>query len=234
MHDILYIIVLYHQQREQSPAWQSLRALLPKAQMEDVYVHDNTANNEYLAKVYNRALRYAQEKTYRWLVLLDADTAVTAQYIEQASLATRQPQDRVFCPVLEDEAHRQLSPRTVYGIPVAFNSGMVIPLKIFDFIGQFNEEYPLDYLDYWFCYQLHLHHAPLLSLPVTLVHRLSVSDYSSMPQWRYLSLLKAEKQFAKETGHPCRYRLRLFGRWVKWIITGHPYIHETFQALLSR
>ena len=228
MSNILFVIVLYQIKQEQSRAWQSLQASMGNAGA--IYIHDNTKENIFLAKAYNRALTYAHEKGYHWMVLLDADTEVTPSYLEAIKQATQLPEDTVYCPTLENK-HKKLSPRSVYGIPVAFNSGMLIPVKIIDFIGGFNEQYPLDYLDYWFCHQLYLRHIPLALLPTTLSHSLSVMDYSTMPQWRYLSIMEAEKRFAIETGHLCLYRLLLACRLIKWSITGHKYVRETYHAL---
>ena len=46
MNKILYIVVIYDIRREDSPAWQGVHAVLGDA---DLYVHDNTDENVYLA-----------------------------------------------------------------------------------------------------------------------------------------------------------------------------------------
>ena len=228
MNKVLYIVVIYGIRREESLAWQGVHALLGDA---DLYVHDNTNENIYLAKAYNEGLRHAKANGYSWLVLLDADTQVTEQYLKavQETVESHQPES-AYCPVLIGEKGQQLSPKKVYGIPVAFNSGLLLPVAVIDNLGGFNEAYPLDYLDYWLCYQLQQRQIPLRTLPVQLTHTLSLQDYSHMPAWRYASLLEAEKRFAQETGHTRAYRWRLLGRWLKWTITGHPYARETYQT----
>ena len=234
MNKILFVIVIYGISREESPAWRQLQTM-PGAEPEDVYVHDNTSDNRYLAAAYNGAWQYAEQNGYAWMVLLDADTAVTPQYLEAVrEAAGRNEGNRVFCPTLIDGRGRVLSPFRAYGIPTAFNSGLLIPVRLVREIGGFNEAYPLDYLDYWFCRRLHQLHIPLETLPVSLHHSLSVTDYKQVPRWRYLSLLSAEKRFAAETGRQGRYKLLLLCRLIKWTLTGHKYVKETYNALTDR
>ena len=228
MNKILYIVVIYGIRREESPAWTTLHAVLDDA---DLYVHDNTEENVFLAKAYNKGLRYAKEHGYTWIVLLDADTRVTEQYLKTVQeVVESQAPESAYCPVLIGENGRQLSPKKEYGIPVAFNSGLLLPVAVMECVGGFNEDYPLDYLDYWLCYRLQQLHIALHTLPVHLTHTLSLQDYAHMPERRYQSLLEAEKRFAQEAGNTRRYKWHLLGRWLKWAITGHPYARETYQA----
>lgn len=234
MDKILYFIVIYKIKREQSRAWQQLHALLGKDKENCIYVHDNTENNIYLAAAYNKGWQYAKQNGYSWIVLLDADTNVTKQFIDSVQEAVNTSRsETVFCPELIDDKGTLLSPLKSHGIDVAFNSGLVVPIHIIDKLNGYNENYPLDYLDYWFCYQLHQLRIPLEVLAVRLTHSLSVCDYSQVSKERYLSLLAAEKRFAKETGHERLYRIRLFCRLIKWILTGHKYIRETYCALIE-
>ena len=228
MNKVLYIVVIYGIRREESPAWQGVHTMLGDA---DLYVHDNTDENVYLAKAYNEGLRYAKANGYSWLVLLDADTQVTKQYLKAVrETAASQAPKSAYCPVLIGENGQQSSPKKAYGIPVAFNSGLLLPVAVIDSLGGFNEAYPLDYLDYWLCYQLQQRHIALRTLQVQMTHTLSLQSYANMPAWRYASLLEAEKRFAQETGNIRKYKWRLLGRWLKWALTGHRFSRETYRA----
>ena len=234
MNKILFVIVIYKIKREESRAWQQLHALLGEENESSIYVHDNTENNIYLAAAYNKGWQYAKQNGYTWMVLLDADTDVTKQYVDSVlEVVKTSSSQMVYCPVLTDGNGRHLSPLKSQGIDVAFNSGLVIPISIIEKVGGFNENYPLDYLDYWFCNQLHQLHIPLKTLSSQLHHSLSVRDYSQVSQQRYLSLLAAEKRYAKETGREKQYKLRLFCRLIKWTLTGHKYIRETYRAFIE-
>lgn len=232
MSKVLFVIVIYRIKQEESLAWQQLHTLL--GETDDIYVHDNTDDNKYLAAAYNEAWHFAQQHGYTWMSILDADTAVTSEYIAAVQEAAKNNGTAAYCPTLLDERNRIISPLRAYGMKVAFNSGLLIPIELIERIGGFNENYPLDYLDYWFCLQLHRLQIPLITMSVALHHSLSVRDYTTVPQWRYLSLLAAEKRFAKEIGRETQYKMHLFCRLVKWTVSGHKYVRETYNALLAK
>ena len=237
MSNILFVIVLYQKTKEQSLAWLSLQKCLSPEQLQrDVYVHDNTKNNIFLAAAYNIALKRAMNGGYQWLALLDDDTEVNMAYIDQLAQHTQdESSDNVLVPVLQDGNGKTLSPAYHYGVLSAFNSATVIRTSVIESIGGFNEKYPLDYLDYWLFRELHRRHIKVSVLAVSLKHNLSCSDYSTMTQQRYLSILRAENQFAKEGGiaNILCYKLQLCARIVKWTLIGHPYIRETWNALIG-
>ena len=235
-NEILYILVLYGVSKEESRAWQSLKALLSAGELEhNVYIHDNTAHNIYLAAAYNKGLAYAVANKFPYVVLLDDDASLTEQYMNAVKQATASGNQRmVWAPRLTNPRHQTLSPRHRWMMKIAFNSGLLLPVSILQEIGGFNTDYPLDYLDYWLCYQLHQRHIPILTLPATIMHDLSVNDYKRVSRERYQSLLLAEKRFAEETGKRLYYRLLLLGRLIKWSLTGHLYIKETKNALFAK
>ena len=68
-------------------------------------------------------------------------------------------------------------------------------------------------------------------MDVAIPHQLSVEDYHQITPERYDSILRAEKQFAKDTGNSTLYRLQLIARAIKWLLTGHKYVKETLKAL---
>ena len=233
MNTVLFIIVIYRIHREESSAYLKMHALLP-ADTKAIYVHDNTEKNIYLAAAYNQGLAYAVANGFKYIVLLDADASPTEEYLSAVQQAISSGEQHAFwAPNLVSAKGLKLSPSVHWGIPIALNSGLLLPVTLLQEIGGFNTDYPLDYLDCWLCYQLQQRHIPLHTLPVTLLHDLSVTDYSRVPRERYLSLLSGEKRFAKETGHVWRYRFRLIGRLIKWSFTRHPYVQETWKAFVE-
>lgn len=235
-NDILYIVVIYGIAKEDSRAWQALRRCLSDEEMKrDVYVHDNTGHNVYLAQAYNEGVAYAKAHGYLWIALFDADACPTGEYVAMVKqIVAREQADAVWAPTLVDERGKQLSPKRHWGIPVAFNSGLLLPVAVLDKVGGFNSNYPLDYLDYRLCYDLQQQHISLRRLEVTLTHSLSIENYSQVSRERYMSVLEAERRFAKETGNVWRYRCLLMCRIVKWSLTRHKYIRESMHALMKR
>ncbi len=234
MNGILYIVVIYRIREEDSLACRSLRQLLgDELYRQQVYVHDNTEDNIYLAAAYNKGCGYAQQHGCQWMVLLDDDTEITEEYLTELQRITEQDGSFVAVPRLEDSAGRLLSPFRYHGRLTAFNSGVAIPVGLMrDTIGTFSTDFPLDYLDYWFFLQLRRKGIEVRVMQASLRHSLSISDYSQVSAERYQSLLTAEKRFAEEEGgmYPFLYRLRLLGRAVKWTMTGHRYTKETWRA----
>lgn len=235
-NDILYIIVIYGIAKEQSTAWQCLHKLLKQDEFDRcVYVHDNTAHNVYLAEAYNQGMAYAAKQGFEYMVLLDDDAAPTPVYIRaMQQIVESGDHHAVWAPILQNAQGQRLSPRRRWGMEVAFNSGLLLPLHVLQEIGGFDTNYPMDYLDYRTCYLLHQHGVVLHTLPVTLMHDLSVNDYTQVSRGRYLSLLQAERRFAKDSQHLCSYRMFLLARLIKWALTGHPYIKETWNALIQK
>lgn len=233
MGKILYVVVIYGIRIEDCVSYQSLKPCLSEEECEkDIYVHDNTHNNVFLAAAYNEGLKYALVHGYEWMTLLDEDTMITQGYVDSIRQAILQPQVSVLVPRLVDARGKMLSPKKLYGVQTAFNSGLTIRCDVIEKMGGFNIDYPLDYLDHWLCRRLHNMGIPLEVLPVRLQHNLSVVGEHYVDGARYQSILSAERRFANEFGLKRRYKRHLAGRLVKWIITGHPFVKETFEALV--
>ena len=232
MCDVLFILVIYQKTLTDSQAYQSLVDLMDEQTLcECLYVHDKTHNNQYLASAYNQGATIARERGKKWIVYLDDDTCITQEYISHLQHHISENKYQVIAPKLTDKHGKQLSPTSKYGTKVVFNSAMAIRLDTLQQIGGFNTRYPLDYLDYYTCRLLQQQHISITLMDVAIPHQLSVEDYHQITPERYDSILRAEKQFAKDTGNSTLYRLQLVARAVKWLLTGHKYVKETLKAL---
>ncbi len=254
MEDILFCIVIYGTRLEQCNSYRTLRTHLPAALFSEcVYVHDNTEDNIYLAKAYNQALQIAKQRGKSWLLLLDDDTEVTPQYLQTASQFALQSAIPVAVPYLSDHVGQQLSPkwynkysgpfkrlsiskRSDDDVMMAFNSGAMFHIPTFEsLLNNFNEDYPLDYLDFDTFYRLaHQGITPAI-LEATLRHNLSISDSRNyVSVHRYRCLMDAELRYTKQLGtiqSIMWYKLRLVARILKWIVTMHPFVKETAKHL---
>lgn len=233
MGKVLYVVVIYGVSIEDCISYQSLKQCLSEEECKkDVYVHDNTYNNVFLAAAYNEGLKYAIAHGYEWMTLLDEDTTVTQEYVNGVKNVITQKAVRVVVPRLVNARGKMLSPKKLYGVQTAFNSGLTIRCDVIEQIGGFNTDYPLDYLDHWLCRKLYDMGIRLEVLPMCLQHNLSVADEHYVDSARYRSILAAESRFAHEFGIERRYQWHLAGRLMKWIVTGHPFVKETFEALI--
>src|SRR5260370_7175530 len=198
MKRIVAVVVIYKMTAEDSPTFVEVSKFLKgndgESELIELMVCDNTpykqtgpvnfsgsyirdSTNPGLAEHYNLALRRAEELGGSWLMLLDQDTTVTAEYVEEAlqRTATLATDDRIaalvpklvmngilFSPHLPGYGKRAHPvDRNLTGVPgtrlVAFGSGALVKVSALREIGGFPEKFWLDFLA----------HAPFLSLQDT-------------------------------------------------------------------
>jgi GT2 family glycosyltransferase len=199
------------------------------------YVHD--PRNLGIAAAYNYAWAAAKENGSDWLLLLDHDTEISAQYMEQViNLEEKEETIAAVVPKINSEG-QMISPvyshslrplqgeRPVAGLqdkPVmAINSGALIRVRFLNEIGGFNEDFPLDYLDHWLFHEIYVRGFKVWLLDVSMEHELSVMDYSRVSLNRYKSILESEIQFYKNYQQDLykSYRIQLAKRFLKQVLT---------------
>ena len=239
---ILALIVLYKVQAEQSESFLSFEQYrqsgaaagyelmlcdnTPYAQarpagFHGVYVADQS--NPGLAPAYNRALQAAHDRGIQWLLLLDQDTTLTPQFLDEArETAARllhQPEVAALVPRLVDKGvvcSPHLPPLLSsakplaadwYGIApdriYAFNSGSVVRVSALQAIGGFPADYALDFLDHATFAALRRAGGKLFVLHSMMKHELSdvnqaLPDPALVP--RQNGVLDAEYRFYKTYG----------------------------------
>jgi GT2 family glycosyltransferase len=202
------------------------------------YVHDG--QNAGLASAYNAALKQAQSEGSTWLLLLDQDTRLSPEYLDELLQTTQQfvtdteiasivPKlwagTRLYSPEAPFlwQIRKQFSDRHyavdlgVTGIPkeplTAYNSGAALRVSALEEIGGFPEEFWLDYLDHAIFQRLRLHGCRLWVMRTVLQQNLSHMDLNTVPMWRHWSVLAAQTRFVLEFGNATD---RLFFRW--WLL----------------
>ena len=260
---ICAVIVLYREQAEASRTVTALReafAAAPSLASEFVLcLYDNSPRpepipsdlfpvetlifqpgvNSGLPPAYNKALEVAQARGIPWLMLLDSDTAITAEFLN-ASLQAANEIDAssriaaIVPHVMEGgTAHSPrkmgllrrpaLSPDFSGVSPdelIALNSGAAIRVSAMQELGSFSSEFWLDYLDYWLFRILQRNGLRVYVLPETLEHSLSLTDATArMPVERYRNMLDAEHYYTAKYGSAwerARLKLVLLSRVAKF------------------
>ena len=241
---ILAVIVLYRMTFDQSRGLRSLRKILSEdnalATTIELMVCDNTPfeqpvpagftghfyrdiTNPGLAHWYNLALRIATEGGIPWIMLLDQDTEVTAEYIGEVisqagaiegnvgivAMLPKLVQKGVVCSPLTPPTYRHPHPfdQSFTGVAPSrlhvFNSGSVLRVTALREAGGFPEEFPLDYLDHATFAALQIRGGRLFVLRSTLEHELSSSDVrrtDAAAVARHRSTLLAERKFYELNG----------------------------------
>lgn len=200
----------------------------------------NADKNNKLIGAYNMALTMAMKSRAKWLLLLDQDTEVTAEYFERLSdyLNQSKQDERVVAvvPFLE-ENNKQLSPHKLvffnnmaikiakaglqHNNTNALNTLTLLRTKFIYEIGGFSAKYPLDMLDYWVYSQIQKNNKKVYVLDTSIKHNLSVSEFEkNMSLSRYNDLILAEKELMLELGFMFSmvFRLKLLLRFLKQIL----------------
>lgn len=205
-----------------------------RADCVDGYRYVFNEGNIGLAQSYNQALSDLQADDY--LVVLDQDTQLTATYFHVLRDAVLRCQQPVFLPIMMQKGI-QLSPlfvhtsiRTidkpisnqVYQNLFAINSGSVYQVSVLNSVNGFDESYPVDYLDHAMFARLRHKGVPMLVLPVSLEHDLSVMHLNQMSLDRYQHILQAENQYMMqyERDRLLVHRLQLLKRVFKQVLIG--------------
>lgn len=233
------VIVLYRMVPEESAAFRSVMAARAQLSSEtgdvQVLLWDNSPDttrtrdqpegvhyfadeaNSGLAKAYNRALEWAAQAGSEWLLTLDQDTAVPAEFFERMAAAarasTRYAGIGAIVPQIAAEG-RQLSPnyfqfgaiprwyRAGYtGVPrepvFAFNSGAMLKVAALRQVGGYDPRFWLDDSDAMIFSRLHEHGKRVyVAGDVQVEHEFSMKDMQRrMSPERYRNALLAETAF---------------------------------------
>jgi len=176
------------------------------------YFHD--PDNGGLARAYNHALAEAKSKGCRWMLLLDQDSELPADFLHavQKGMRAMEPRTDVVAlvPVVRLGA-RRLSPvipmlgreRPYHKCNViesrwlmAINSGTCVRVGFIEEIGGFCSDFWLDYLDHWLFRKIAQCNKSIYITDAVIEHALSVADMNSgMSVERYQNILAAERRF---------------------------------------
>jgi GT2 family glycosyltransferase len=231
---VTIVVVLYGTTLTTSPALNSLGASLgERGGRFHVHVHNNSPtietedwrpdlelatytkhpDNPGLARHYNSALAAAERRGDTWLVLLDQDTKVSAEYLDEVlALVDSPPNSSVGAAVprlLADDKvlspHKPLRVRTRplgdpgHYLPSArysfFNSGCVIRVSAARAVGGFADDWPLEFLDHVMSSRLRAAGYSLQVLSSELQHNLAVLDMPSVSPDRLRNILASEERF---------------------------------------
>lgn len=234
---ILAVVVLYQMAASRSPTLSSLCRALARSGLASHFsllIYDNSrspqevldnfpvatqylhdAANGGVAAAYNAAFRAAEQNSVEWLLLLDQDTEINANYLEtlwRRLLETAAvPRFAAWVPKIVSR-DKIVSPARVLwaggtapldqvvcgeatGEVAAINSGALLRVSALRHIGGFNPLLKLDFLDIWVFNRLHRAGYRVYVLDAVLSHDLSFSQLESVPLDRYQNFLKAEALF---------------------------------------
>jgi len=202
----------------------------------------NGDKNNMLCGGYNFALNYALENNIEWMLLMDDDTKVTAQYFIKVNdfinFNSSNKEIVAAVPVLKSE-NKILSPKISRSICwwhirdistfgeqkgrlSAFNSLTLIRTNFIKSLGGFSTLYPLDMLDHWYYHRIYVAKKVVYVIDTVIEHNLSIRNYEmNMSIERHSSYIDSEKKFAlEELGllTLTLYKFILFRRFIRQLI----------------
>lgn len=234
---VLAVIVLYKIGPYESESFRTLQTAISNLRLPHtcvrILLYDNTPGgcdpgqlpagvryeaakqNAGLPAAYNCALAMAQSEGYTWLLTLDQDTTLPANYLSRMrELALHLELDHrvaAIVPRLSDSG-RRLSPVSIrfwgvsyfppgFGgilrrVAYAFNSASLFRVSALKQIGGFNPYFWLDYLDAYVYWQLHRHGRNIyVAGDLQVEHELSLLHGEDLKPDRFRNFLQAESAF---------------------------------------
>jgi GT2 family glycosyltransferase len=213
--------------------------------------------NGGLSAAYNQALSRAVDAGVEWLLLLDQDTELDADFLPSMMVAIRSALPEEVCAIVPRVAQegKILSPQYLtrfrrHNLPTAFfgmhknpiaalNSGACLRVRAVSEVGGFPRDYWLDYIDHIMFYRLQAAGGRVWVLDVELQHRLSFQNLEKeMSVNRYRNLLAAEWSYIRESradggawAHRFRLMKRALGQAVK--LNNKAYAKLSFYAAIG-
>lgn len=171
------------------------------------YISDTS--NPGVSKAYNIGAALAKEKNKKWLLLLDQDTVFPLDAIKKYN--DHQLKESVICaPILKSEygvispcrykwGHGKALKHYVPGMnnfsnKSLLNSGLLVPLELFNAIGGYDERIPLDFSDHDFVERAIKITSVFFLSEIVCKHSLSAVDIDkNRVLFRFRSYLKGAK-----------------------------------------
>jgi GT2 family glycosyltransferase len=197
--------------------WDNSPVRLDNPQLSFSFQYGFSDQNLGVSGAYNRASSYAESIGCDWLLLLDQDTTVTADYLQRMlshvhevesdqSIATIVPFVRSHNTLVSPRKFGRLIrnhqiPRSVSGIygedAYAVNSGTVMRVSALKAVGGYSEEFWLDLSDAYIFQAFYRHGKRMyIAGDLELAHSVASMDFDRhMTPERYRSFLAAENLY---------------------------------------
>ncbi len=180
------------------------------------FEYRHSEQNLGVSGAYNSAMQYALANGYTWMLLLDQDTSITADFLRRMlahglALETREgiaaitPTVRtrgvVISPLRQlfnrNRSYPAGAPSIAPGEATAANSGCLMRVSALAAIGGYDTSFWLDYSDMYVFHRFFLTGKKVwLATDVELEHELSIMDYDRlMTPWRYRNFSYAETAY---------------------------------------
>lgn len=258
--DLVIILVVYKKKFNNIPSLNFIRDIKEKTDLKlQIIIYDNSPetinspeelpadilyihnkNNPGLATAYNYAWEVALNHNCEWLLLLDHDTELTADYFNKVfevfSKNILTPDIVAVMPIVKANENLVIGPVKThllsYYVPLdktgkltgdisGINSGTIVRVSFVKKLGGFNVNFPLDFLDHWFFNEVYKASAYIYVLDTIIYQNFSLLDFKvNINPVRYNSILKAQVLFYKNKNllFSTRFKLTLCKEFIKHLL----------------
>lgn len=170
---------------------------VPKIENVNIY-YEHDENNSGVSRAYNQAYKKAKELDKKLLLILDQDTAFEPNFIDKyMDMYLKYKNDFLYAPIVTNfDKTKIYSPsfmsnfvgkaqdandfvyKEKYSLAgkSVINSGLMIPLELFEKIGGYNEKLKLDFSDVYFIEKYKKLNTKIILVNVYLKHSISGDD----------------------------------------------------------
>jgi glycosyltransferase involved in cell wall biosynthesis len=196
--------------------WDNSPEVIVASQLPAGIIYRHSQANVGTSGAFNAARQYALEQGHDWMLLLDQDMGIHAEFLQALICHRKQVQDRrevaAIVPTVcvgdtvvsprQQLLHRNRpypagEPGITEGETIAINSGSLVRVSALEEIGGFSTDFWLDYSDFYVFHQFFLHGMKVWwAADTVLQHEMTVMDYErSMSPGRYKNFSAAEGAF---------------------------------------
>jgi len=240
--------------------WDNSPTPIKKHEVLSLFTYKHSPENVGVSGAYNRAMKIAETMGCQWMLLLDQDTTIPAdfllqtvklgaRFLQKLEIAAVVPflvnDDRILSPFKVLFKKRKPLDRFFEGVypgeVSAANSGTLIRIDALEQIGGFDEDFWLDFSDIVVFHLLHRKgKQTYIAGDLLLKHRISAIDFKkSMSPERYANFIAAEGAYWDVHGTVTErafHTLRIFERSIrlKWRLENSTYAKITFGHFFRR
>jgi rhamnosyltransferase len=146
-----------------------------------------------IAEALNQGVRWAKDKGYAWIILLDQDSKIVEPFV-QAMFSTwlSHPKRHLVASIHprymdpKTSSFGMYAPRAPDGSPIwSMSSGALMPTWIFDKIGWFASEFFIDWVDIEYCFRIRAAGYLIAESQAILLHDPGHAVWSSFLGFRF-------------------------------------------------
>lgn len=146
-------------------------------------------DNLGVGRALNQICEYSKEHGFHWSLLLDQDSIVPDNLLDEYKKRIEYDKLAILCPtIIEDNINQDISSKTSdteIQVRKCITSGSMVSTDIWSKVGKFDEDMFIDYVDFDYCYKVGKQGYVIIQLPsVKLLHSLGDSKLRRCFWWK--------------------------------------------------